>query len=325
MSGRGLTVRLANGVEVQGEEEFHFDADVIEPTGTFCISHVHSDHLPKRVRGEKVVCSDLTLKCIKGRTKHKLEMAHHEGITMHNAGHMAGSRMFQVEVEGRKVLYTGDLCPRDRFGQPGARPVKTDVLVIESTYGRPGYVFPPTEEMGGIMHDWVEDTMSQGRSVAMFAYPFGKSQDLLRMLGDLDPLVDQSVFNASALIRSEEDPLNFQLYTEERAKDPFVIVCTSWFRKSSQADCWRRDGMRTAAVSGWAMDSGYKYQMRVDEAFPFSDHADFEELLAFSKACEPSLVLTHHGSDESLAHEIKSRLGIEARPLKKGQRSLAEF
>jgi putative mRNA 3-end processing factor len=272
-----------------------------------------------------VVCSDLTLKCIKGRTKHKLEMAHHEGITMHNAGHMAGSRMFQVEVEGRKVLYTGDLCPRDRFGQPGARPVKTDVLIIESTYGRPGYVFPPTEEMGGIMHDWVEDTMAQGRSVAMFAYPFGKSQDLLRMLGDLDPLVDQSVFNASSLIRCENDPLNFQLYTEERAKDPFVIVCTTWFRKSSQADCWRRDGMRTAAVSGWAMDSGYKYQMRVDEAFPFSDHADFEELLAFTKACEPSLVLTHHGSDESLAHHIKSRLGIEARPLKKGQRSLAEF
>ncbi len=83
--------------------------------------------------------------------------------------------------------------------------------------------------------------------------------------------------------------------------------------------------MRTAAVSGWAMDSGYRYQMRVDEAFPFSDHADFEELLAFTKACEPSLVLTHHGFDESLAQEIKGRLGIEARPLKKGQRSLAEF
>jgi putative mRNA 3-end processing factor len=325
MPGKALTVRLGNGVEVLGKEDFHFDAEVIEPHGTFCISHVHSDHLPKRVVGSQVVCSDLTLKCIKGRTKHKLEMGHHDEITMYNAGHMAGSRMFQVEVEGRKVLYTGDLCTRDRFGQPGARPVKTDILVIESTYGRPGYVFPPTEEMGSIMHDWVEDTMSQGSSVAMFAYPFGKSQDLLRMLDDLDPLVDQSVFNASSLIRSDEDPLNFQLYTEERAKDPFVIVCTSWFRKSSQADCWRRNGMRTAAVSGWALDRGYRYQMNVDEAFPFSDHADFEELLAFTKACEPSLVLTHHGFDESLAHEIKSRLGIEARPLKKGQRSLAEF
>ncbi len=102
-------------------------------------------------------------------------------------------------------------------------------------------------------------------------------------------------------------------------------MCTAWFRKSSQADCWRRNGMRTAAVSGWALDHGYKYQMRVDEAFPFSDHADFEELLAFTKACEPSLVLTHHGFDIDLAREIKSRLGIEARPLIKGQKSLAEF
>lgn len=325
MSGRATTVRLGNGVEVLGQEEFYFDAEVIEPSGTFCISHAHSDHLPKKVVGTEVVCSDLTLKCIEGRTKHKLSLGSHPEIAMFDAGHMAGSRMFQVEQGGKKVLYTGDLCTRDRFGYQGAKPVKTDILVIESTYGRPNYVFPPTAEMTAIMHDWVEDTMSQGHSVAVFAYPFGKSQDLLRVLNDLNPLTDQSVFNASSLVSTEQDPLNFRLYTDELSRDPFVIVCTSWFRKSSQAECWRRNGMRTATVSGWAMDSRYRYQMGVDEAFPFSDHADFEELLAFTKACEPSLVLTHHGFDESLAREIRSRLGIEARPLVRGQRSLAEF
>ncbi|WP_162137716.1 MBL fold metallo-hydrolase RNA specificity domain-containing protein [Methanomassiliicoccus luminyensis] len=325
MSERALEIRLGNGVEVLGEEEFYFDAETIGTSGTFCISHAHSDHLPKRVEGREVVCSDVTLKCIEGRTKHPLNKIDHPGVAMFDAGHMAGSRMFQAEQCGKRVLYTGDLCTRDRFGCAGAKPVKTDVLIIESTYGRPGYVFPPSEEMGRVMHDWAEDTISQGHSAAMFAYPFGKSQDLIKILDDMDPLTDQSVYNATSAISSERDPYNFRLYSEELANDPFVVVCTPWFRKSSQADCWRRNGMRTAAVSGWALDRGYRYKMRVDEAFPFSDHADFEELLAFTKACEPSVVLTHHGFDADLAREIESRLGIEARPLIKNQRSLLEF
>ena len=178
--------------------------------------------------------------------------------------------------------------------------------------------------MAKVMRDWVEDTMSQGHPVALFAYPFGKSQDLLHILRDLDPCCDQSVFNATATIGDEERKLNYRLY-EENGRGPFVIVCTSWFRKSTQADLWRRDGLRTAAVSGWAVDTSYRYQMRVDEAFPFSDHADFDELIAFVKGCDPSLVLTHHGFDKVLAVEIGKRLGIEARPLIEDQRSLSEF
>jgi putative mRNA 3-end processing factor len=65
--------------------------------------------------------------------------------------------------------------------------------------------------------------------------------------------------------------------------------------------------------------------MGVHEAFPFSDHADFNDLIEFVKGCEPEMVITHHGSADTLAHEIKARLGIEARPLIRGQRTLAEF
>ncbi len=179
--------------------------------------------------------------------------------------------------------------------------------------------------MAALIKDWVEDNLSQGISVAIFAYPFGKSQDLLRTLSDLEPLVDPSVHQASSLIFTDLDRPNYRLYTEELARSPFVMVCTSNFRRTSQASCWKKDNIRTAAVSGWAIDQSYKYQMQVDEAFPFSDHADFEELVSFTKACAPSLVLTHHGFAEDLASEIVSRLGIDARPLLKGQRAISEF
>lgn len=75
----------------------------------------------------------------------------------------------------------------------------------------------------------------------------------------------------------------------------------------------------------WAIDSSFKCRMRVDEAFPLSDHADFEELMAFVKACDPSVVFTHHGFSVELASEIQRSLDIDAHPLIKNQKSLLEF
>ena len=325
MSGRSLTIRLGNGVEVLGDEEYHFDAEVIEESGTFCISHAHSDHLPKRIKGTEVIASDITLRCLNDRSKKQLSMAEPDGVTMLDAGHMAGSRMFQVEVNGRSVLYTGDLCTRNRCGNKGARPVKTDILIIESTYGKPRYVFPPSDVIASLIRDEVEDNFSQGRPVSLFAYPFGKSQDMIRILRDLGTYADQSVFNATSLLRSEEDPLECQLWDGEAIDEPFVVVCSPWLKRTRQEKLMCNRDVKRLAVSGWAIDAGYKRRMGVHEAFPFSDHADFNDLIEFVKGCEPELVITHHGFADSLAYEIKARLGIDARPLVKGQRTLAEF
>jgi putative mRNA 3-end processing factor len=328
MSEGHLAIRLGNGVEVLGEKDYHFDAGVIEACGTHCISHVHSDHLPKKVIGSKVVCSDLTLHCFNGRTKKKLELENDHDLEMFNAGHMAGSRMFRT-TEERKVLYTGDLSTRDRFGSEGARPVKADVLIIESTYGKPRYVFPDTDLIGGVIRDWVEDTLAQNYSVALFAYPFGKSQDMVHLLSEFNPYLDTSVFNATQMVWEKGKRVCYQECSDEAAseiKDPSLIICSSWFDRSKTMEAMRKKWpVKKVAVSGWAVDEHYRRRLRVDEAFPFSDHADFDELIAFTKACDPSLVLTHHGFDEALAGEIKSRLGIEARPLIKNQRTLAEF
>ncbi len=326
MSGRELAVRLGNGVEVLGSREYYFDAETIGPKGTFCISHAHSDHMPKRIVGQSVTCSDITLRCLNNRSKKKqVVRSPPDGVRMLDAGHMAGSRMFQVEVDGREVLYTGDLCTRDRCGNKGARPVRTDVLIIESTYGKPKYVFPPSDIIAGLIRDEVEDNFSQGRSVSLYSYPLGKSQDMLRVLQEFCPYTDEAVFNATSLVRSDDDPLECQLWKEDEPGDPFLVICSPWLKRTAQEEVLRRKCVKRLAVSGWALDSGYRARMGVHEAFPFSDHADFNDLIAFVKACEPEVVLTHHGFAESLAVEIKARLGIDARPLVRGQRSLLEF
>ena len=67
-------------------------------------------------------------------------------------------------------------------------------------------------------------------------------------------------------------------------------------------------------LTGWAVDPGTARRYGADEAFPLSDHADFEGLLSYAKATGASEVLTHHGFAEELARALRDR-GIEARPL----------
>ena len=58
-------------------------------------------------------------------------------FTCYNAGHVLGAAMFLVEIDGVRVLYTGDYSrEQDRHLNPAEIPDCTvDVLIVESTYG----------------------------------------------------------------------------------------------------------------------------------------------------------------------------------------------
>ena len=321
--GKKSQIVLSNGVEVSGAGRYLFDAQFFESEGTHCISHAHSDHLPRKISRGEAVCSETTMRCINECTKHRISNLSDPNIEMFDAGHMAGSCMFRLSIDDETILYTGDFSTKNRFGIDGAKPHKTDILIMESTFGKPEYVFPPQDEMGAVIHDWVEDNLAQNVSVVLYSYPFGKSQDLLRILSDLDPLVDDSVSKATSSACPE---LSFRKYSdEEDLKEPFVLISRPYSKKKSMEAPWRRADMQTAAVSGWAMNPSYKYMAGVNEAFPLSDHAGFDELINFAEGCKPSLVLTHHGFATELAMEIRSRLGIDARPLVRGQCSIFDF
>jgi len=58
-------------------------------------------------------------------------------FTCYNAGHVLGAAMFLVNIDGVKVLYTGDYSrEEDRHLQIAEIPnEKVDILITESTYG----------------------------------------------------------------------------------------------------------------------------------------------------------------------------------------------
>lgn len=321
---KGSSIRLGNGVELLESKKYYFDPADVGHDGVHCLSHAHFDHLPRKVLGDEVVASPLTVKCAQDRLNRRLRHKDCPQVKILDSGHILGSSMFLVE-DGEKVLYTGDLCTRDRLGMQGAKPVKVDTLILESTFGLPRYIFPPREEAERTVRDWVEDNLSRGRSVGMFVYPLGKSQEMLKLFRDMNPNLYGSSLQTTQLIEDTGVEFSYRPFDLKSSKDPFLLICPTGVRRAGFVEKLRRRGMVTAAISGWAVDSSFKHRMGLDEAFPLSDHSDFNDLLEFAKKCDPTMVLTHHGFERDLAAHIRSDLGIEAYALIKDQRSLLEF
>jgi metallo-beta-lactamase family protein len=104
---------------------------------------------------------------------------------LRDAGHILGSAIVELIVEGRKLVYSGDL------GQPG-RPIvadptpvaEADVLLVESTYGdRDHKNLPQTlDELAYA----INDTLASKRgNVLIPSFAVGRTQDLLHYLGEL--------------------------------------------------------------------------------------------------------------------------------------------
>jgi putative mRNA 3-end processing factor len=326
-----VTVRYRDGIEITLSTGERVVCDADEPDGDVnVVSHAHGDHLYERAP-EAVVWSNLTRKLAAVRRDEVPATADDDRITLVDAGHVPGARAAVIEdPDGTTYCYTGDLSTRehrylDGFEAPDGMDV--DVLVIESTYGEPEYVFPPPAEATAAFREWVAETDAP---VLVFAYSLGRAQEVQLILGGTDRQVH--VTDAVAALNepiADAYGLDFPVRrygsdVELDAGDALVLPAQT-NRLSFVEAIVEETGARKTALSGWAVDSSFRFAGGYDATFPLSDHCDFEELLAVVEAVDPEQVYTCHGSTDSLAREVRSRLGYEARALKRNQTSLGEF
>ena len=72
-----------------------------------------------------------------------------------------------------------------------------------------------------------------------------------------------------------------------------VLLMPTMFRKSKYMDS--TENKYTIYLSGWAMDAYAPHHFGVDKVIPYSDHADFQELLNFVNHVRPQVVYCTHG------------------------------
>ncbi|MEO2174137.1 MAG: MBL fold metallo-hydrolase, partial [bacterium] len=103
--------------------------------------------------------------------------------SFHANGHILGSAFIDLVVDGKHILFSGDLGrPHDLLMRPPDAPAYCDYLVLESTYGDRTHFSGDIKER---LKDIVRETISRGGSVLIPAFAVGRSQAVLHVLHEL--------------------------------------------------------------------------------------------------------------------------------------------
>jgi metallo-beta-lactamase family protein len=141
-----------------------------------------------------------------------------------NAGHLLGSAYARAHVNGRTLLFGGDLGRYGRPVLPDPSPIDTaDVLLLESTYG--DRLHEP-DDGGARLEAVVIDTARRGGKVIIPAFAIGRVEEVLYWLKHLEiagripilPVYVDSPMAAAALAfySSRPSELDPELKTEQR-------------------------------------------------------------------------------------------------------------
>lgn len=283
------------------------------------VSHAHSDHAR---RHRLALLTRRTLALVpperRPRDARVLELGEAwdlagAAITLHDAGHMLGSAQLLFEHDGSRLLYTGDLKLRRAGGTVTPVP-SADVLIMESTYGRPHFRFPDPESAAEQVGLWCRRAIDAGVTPVLLAHALGKAQELMLMLAPFGlrfALEERCVpyargyEEAGVALPDWVELAEVEAHTGDR-----VVIAPP----AGKAAIRRLARYRTALVSGWAQDPNFWRLFGADRAFPLSDHCDFEELLEVVRVSGAEQVYTVHGFTEDLAHHLRRR-GVRAHPL----------
>ncbi|KAI9164653.1 endoribonuclease ysh1 [Blastocladiella emersonii ATCC 22665] len=172
-----------------------------------------------------------------------------EGVrfTAYNAGHVLGAAMFQIEIAGVRVLYTGDYSrEEDRHLMSAELPRDAvDVLVCESTYGVQNHT--PRTEREARFTSLVHSIVSRGGRCLIPIFALGRAQELLLILDEYwaehPELHHIPVYYASNLARkcmavyqTYMNMMNEHIRRQFTTNNPFVFKHISYLRSMASFD-----------------------------------------------------------------------------------------
>ncbi len=104
-------------------------------------------------------------------------------ITLYNAGHIPGSAMILVEMDGKKILYTGDINTTETQLLKAVDPLEIpliDVVITETTYGTTDH--KPREESEENLINSVKNILDNEGIVLNAAFGVARSQEIALVL-----------------------------------------------------------------------------------------------------------------------------------------------
>lgn len=100
-----------------------------------------------------------------------------------NSGHILGSAFVEIEIQGKRVVFSGDLGRKDPLVlNPRAILERADFLVVESTYGDRLH---PQEPVLEALAKIVMDTIAKRGHLLIPSFAVGRTQDLMQLFAIL--------------------------------------------------------------------------------------------------------------------------------------------
>ena len=290
------------------------------------VSHAHVDHLHRRGRKNKnetqILASKETAAIARARGYDiPNSLQEQNGFRLVDTGHILGSRGLLIEDQ---LFYTGDISIRERAFMKPARLPRAKTLIIESTFGRPEYVFPALSEVTHRTNQIISEMYDLGIPILLMGYTLGKAQLLTRLFGHWDPIY---VHDSVARMNSVYSDLGVELKSAmpySLAEDLGLLSNRPWImvaplmnaRNPFVREMKDRYGAVAIGFTGWAVGAGYKYMAGLDYVMPLSDHCDYAELVDAVKQCRPDKVYTFHGFATEFARSL-IEMGYDAEPVSK--------
>jgi len=167
-----------------------------------------------------------------------VEVAQDLTLTFLNAGHVPGSSMILIEMDGWRILYTGDFNSMPTCLLNGADlsniPRDVDLVIMEGTYVNGSH--PPREVLERQLVEITLSVLEEGGCVLIPSFTVGRSQEVLSILVkygiDTYPIiVDGLARIANEIIARYPHYLrDYKLY--KRAMEVAIEVPSEYFRRN---------------------------------------------------------------------------------------------
>ena len=198
-------------------------------------------------------------------------------VTFHNAGHILGSALVQLDVESQhghnhRLLFTGDL------GQPNQPIIKhyeypegADILITESTYA--DRLHPSEEDVEGRLKSYIDDIVQQRAKLIIPAFSVGRTQQILYFFNRL--LAAKRIYPIPVYIDSPLSQKATAIYSDHK-------------------NCWNDEAARLIA-SGVdpLVFPGMKFVGTPQESMALNDLRGPMVIIAASGMCEGGRVVHH--------------------------------
>ena len=277
------------------------------------ISHAHSDHTarhatPVLTANTRLLLSDYLKRSNPVTLEYGEEYDRGDyTLTLFPAGHCLGSAQALItsKATGERLLYTGDFKARPSPVNEPLAHVECDTLVIEATYGRPEYVFPDEEQVLETAYKTLAMWMSKGERPVVQGWRLGKAQEIMYhlLVQGFELVVEEGIFQVAEAYQEAGVvfPGSYACLGDHWPEGT-VLVCPPSSRKAPAMNLAL--GKRYMELTGWASGRppGRRWGRRGDASLPYSDHADFNDLVAYVERVRPKHVYTVNGFPELAAH-----------------------